>query len=491
MRRHPHLIEISTFPWLERLSREDGRPRTLADVPPSEWDALRSSGFDLVYLMGVWRRSPLGRQIARTDLSLLDAYDRALPGWSMKDVAGSPYCVQAYEPDDRVGGWRGVDRAREELARRGIGLVLDFVPNHTALDHEWLQTRPELYVTGTLDDHRRHPGLFHPVDDADGVRFVACAKDPYFPPWRDVAQLNHYNPATREALIDTLARVADHCDGVRCDMAMLVLNDVVERTWGHMVDLVWPRPADEFWPAAIARVRSLLYLAEVYWDREYTLQQQGFDFTYDKRLLDRLRFASAAEVRAHLRADPEYAAKLARFLENHDEERSSSAFGPKLPAAAAVAFTVPGLRFFFDGQTSGAATRSPVQLGRWPEGDVNPDVRAFYARLLPVLDRELLHDGTWMPLETRGCGDGTEAALVASAWRRAGELAVIAANLSSDTAQGLLQLGPLPPGRAFEFRDQLADRHYRWTRDDLRDGLYVRLPANGVHLFLVDADANT
>ena len=199
MRKHPHLYEISAWPWLERLSGR-GRPRlTLGDVHAATWDAIAETGTDCVYLMGVWRRSPAGRLMGRTDPSLIAEYDRTLPGWGMNDVPGSPYCIQAYEPDPRMGGWLGLDAARKELSDRGLRLILDFVPNHTGFDHEWVQTHPDYYVQGTLDNYRVEPTLYHPIETADGesLRFIACGRDPFFPPWRDVAQLNYFNPATR------------------------------------------------------------------------------------------------------------------------------------------------------------------------------------------------------------------------------------------------------------------------------------------------------
>src|SRR6266851_9054538 len=262
MRKHPHLYEISAWPWLERLSRRENRRVTLADVPDATWSAIANAGFDCVYLMGVWRRSAVGRLMGRTDPGLIAEYDRILPGWQMSDVPGSPYCIQAYEPDDRMGGWKGLDKCRAALAQRDMRLVLDFVPNHTGFDHDWIGTNPELYVQGTLDNYRAEPNLYHPIEDADGatVRFIACGRDPFFPPWRDVAQLNYFNPATREAMIGVLASIAQHADGVRCDMAMLVLNDVFAQTWQQRIDLLWGEPATEFWPEATRRA-PMTYLA--------------------------------------------------------------------------------------------------------------------------------------------------------------------------------------------------------------------------------------
>jgi hypothetical protein len=481
MRRHPHLYEISAWPWLEALSARAGKTITLGSVPAGAWDWLAKKGIDCVYLMGVWRRSAAGRLMARSDRGLIGEFDRILPAWSMGDVPGSPYCIQAYEPDARMGGWDGLDKARADLAARGMALVLDFVPNHTGFDHAWIQSNPDFYVQGTLDNYRLEPQLFHPVEDASDetiVRFMACGRDPFFPPWSDVAQLNYFNPKTREAMIGVLGTIATHCDGVRCDMAMLVLNDVFAQTWAKKVDLLWDAPADEFWPQAASRVK-MTYLAEVYWDREFQLQQQGFDFTYDKRLLDRLHHGNAEETRGHLRADPVYSAKLARFLENHDEARSLPQFGSRIRAAAALTFTLPGLRFFFDGQFEGADVRGPVQLGRWPSNPDNPEIRDLYARLLKAIDKPLFHDGEWRLL------DCTAPDLIACSWRKGKDLAIVAANITDHAADGLVNVGDLPKGDAFRLVDQLADRSYDWKRDDLAKGLYVKLPSGDAHVFLV------
>jgi hypothetical protein len=484
MRPHPHLYEISAWPWLERLSHQSGRRITLADVPAAEWDAVASLGFDIVYLMGVWQRSGVGRALARTDLRLLPEYDRVLPGWSMDDVPGSPYSIQAYVPDARMGGWAGLDAARAALAQRGIRLLLDFVPNHLGFDHAWIQSDPERFVQGTLDDYRAAPELYRPIESGDEktIRFFACGRDPFLPPWRDVAQLNYFNPETREAMIRELEAIGRHCDGVRCDMAMLLVNDVFANTWSSRVDLLWPQPDREFWPEAIARL-PMIYLAEVYWDREYQLQQQGFDYTYDKQLLDRLRYGDAAHVRGHLQAEPGYSARLARFIENHDEPRSAEVLEDRVRAAAVLTFTLPGLRFFLDGQLTGAALHAPVQLGRWPLEPDRPEIRSLYARLLATLNDPLFHDGEWSLLQVRSAGDISDVNLIASAWRRPHQLAIVVANLSSRESQGLIDAGELPPGAAFDLIDSLTDARYRWSRADLENGLYVRLSPGDAHLF--------
>jgi hypothetical protein len=130
-------------------------------------------------------------------------------------------------------------------------------------------------------------------------------------------------------------------------MAMLVLPDVFERTWG--------RKAEPLWPTTTARLREqfpgFTFMAEVYWDLEWTMLQQGFDYAYDKRLYDRLREGHARPAREHLWAGLDFQAKVARFLENHDEPRAAATFaaGPH-EAAAIITFLSPGLRFFHQGQ---------------------------------------------------------------------------------------------------------------------------------------------
>ena len=182
-------------------------------------------------------------------------------------------------------------------------------------------------------------------------------------------------------MIGELERIAGQCDGVRCDMAMLLLPDVFESTWGTRAEL--------FWPKATESVRqqhpNFRFMAEVYWDREWTLQQQGFDYAYDKRLYDRLREGHARPVREHFHAGLDYQNKLARFLENHDEPRAAATFAPEVhEAAAVITFLSPGLRFFHQGQFEGRKKRISPHLVRGPEEPVD---RAAEAVLRPAACR--------------------------------------------------------------------------------------------------------
>src|SRR5271167_2195290 len=249
IRNHPHLYEINTWTWLEQLSARLGRRITLAEVPDSEWDTLAQLGFNVVWLMGVWLRSPESRRITLEDPANGAGYDAALPGWKPDDVIASPYAVRGYAPDPRIGTWAALDGARKKLRARGMALLLDFVGNHTALDHPWTREHPEFYVQGTQEDFQRDASSFCRIETPRGVFYLALARDPYFPPWDDVAQLNHFSLQMRAAQLAELRLIASHCDGVRCDMAMLHLNDIFEKTWSHLLQGAKP-PEQEFWAKA-------------------------------------------------------------------------------------------------------------------------------------------------------------------------------------------------------------------------------------------------
>jgi hypothetical protein len=489
MRAHPHLYEINTWPWLEAESRLAGQSLTLADVPGDRWSRLRDLGMDIVYLMGIWTRSRIGRELALADSSLFTAYDGALPGWRAHDVVGSAYSIAAYTPDARIGTWDDLDAVRAQLHDRGMRLVVDFVPNHTGFDHPWIAAHPDRFVNASEETFRRSPSAFRPVELPSGeVRFIARGRDPFFPPWSDVAQLNYNSLDTRASMIDTLRSIAAHADGARCDMAMLVLSDVFERTWG---DVAGPAAPGEFWRDAVAALPGFLLIAEVYWDLEWRLQNVGFPFTYDKRLYDRLLHGSAADVRGHLAADSDYQRRSARFIENHDEPRSAAAFGERAAVAAVVMSTVQGLRFFHDGQFEGHRIHVPVQLGVSADEPVDARVAHFYDRLLAIVDAPAFHSDDWRLCDVRPCEDGRDDWSELAAWRwisggaDSRNLRVVIANLGAGVSEGLVHVDGLPDGDDFDFVDLLDGQRYRWRRADLAAGLFVRLAPSQAHIFSV------
>ena len=437
--RYPTIYEINTWVWLSELSTRAGTSVTLSSVPAAEWDALAAHGFDAVWLMGVWERSPAGIAIANQNNSLVDDFKRALPDFRPQDNVGSAYCVRRYVVDKQLGGPEGLSAARQELAKRGIRLILDFVPNHVARDHPWVIVHPNYFVQGNLDDAKSDPASFVNL----GGHVFACGRDPYFPAWQDVLQLNAFQSELRQAVLETVLSIAGQCDGIRCDMAMLLLNSIFERTWGSRAG---KPPATEYWRELIPAVKKIypdfLFVAEAYWDLEGELQQQGFDFCYDKRLYDRLEHGNAESVRQHLCADVAYQAKLLRFIENHDEPRAAATFSAAKERAAAVTIaTLPGARLFHEGQFEGRKIRLPVFLGRRPAELADQALQVFYHWLLDAIDAPVFREGQWALCDCAGWPDNPSYQnLVAWTWVKDNDRHLIIVNLSDSAAQARVQV---------------------------------------------------
>ena len=493
-RPHPHLYEINTMLWLQELSEKMSATIHLGDVPDQEWDDLQSKGLDYVWLMGIWERSPKSRQIAQHDPRLRKEYEHALPGWKPADVVGSPYSIRSYSPDPEIATWDQLDSVLEKLHRRGMRLILDFVPNHTSLDHDWVRSHPEYYIQRTTKHPDRFNQEFFKTEFGNEDLYLAHGKDPYFPAWTDTAQLNYFCEATRTAMIEELKTVAQHCDGVRCDMAMLVLKEIFQKTWGDDIGTSEP-PHSEFWTEAITAVskHDFVWIAEVYWDLEWILQRLGFHFTYDKRLYDRLCHASPSEVAAHLQADISYQQHLVRFVENHDEPRSALMFGnTRLPAIASLVTTLPGMRMFHHGQLEGKRIRPPVQLRRVKGEAPDPDTFAVYDRLLHISDEKVFHKGQWKRLTVQSAGDSSFENLISYQWQVHTVQKVVVVNLGMSESRGYLELSDLTHRAgvkhsrpsSFVFHDQLTGQEYLSNYEDfIRQGLYVSLTPFGAHVF--------
>ena len=260
--RYPSLYQINTRVWLTELSRVKGRPATLDDISDAELDQLAETGFDWIWLLSVWQTGAAGQRISRQNREWRKEFEETLPDLREEDIEGSGFAITGYTVHSKLGGNATLMRLRRRLRERGLSLMLDFVPNHTALDHPWVEEEPGYYVSGTERDLALAPQNYTSVPGRQADLVLAHGRDPYFPGWPDTLQLDYSNPATQEAMIGELLKIAELCDGVRCDMAMLVLPDVFERTWG--------RRAPPFWPKAIGCVREQFpdfrFMAVVYWD---------------------------------------------------------------------------------------------------------------------------------------------------------------------------------------------------------------------------------
>ena len=488
--RYPSLYQVNTRVWLTELSRALGHAATLDDVPDADLDRFAAQGFDWVWLLSAWQTGAAGRQVSRTNPEWRREFEETLPDLREDDIAGSGFAIAGYTVADPLGGRAALARLRaaSPVTRPSPDAGFRAEPHRpgsslggpaSRLLRAWHGGRPR----------PRARELHAAFIAAEQTCILAHGRDPYFPGWPDTLQLDYANPALQDAMIGELLTIAGQCDGVRCDMAMLVLPEIFERTWGRPSGAFWPRATD----AVRQRVPGFCFMAEVYWDLEWTLQQQGFDYTYDKRLYDRLREGHARPVREHLHAGLDYQDRLARFLENHDEPRAAATFPDgRHEAAAVLTYLAPGLRFFHQGQFDGRTRRISPHLCRGPEESVDQRLAGFYDRLLAVLRRPALRTGEWrlLPCGTAWDGNGTWDNYVAYSWQLGSEdRLIVAVNAASTHSQGFVRLpfGDLA-GRQWRLEDLLGDAVYVRDGGELQTwGLFLDEPPWKAQVFALCA----
>lgn len=483
--KYPSLYQINTRVWITEITSKIGRPATLDDIPDDELDRLAEMGFDWIWFLSVWSTGEVAREISRENSEWRHDFETTLPDLQEQDIAGSGFAITGYYVHPDLGGDEALKRLRERLQKRGLKLMLDFVPNHMAPDHPWVNDHPDYFVSGTVSDLENNPQNYTRITHGKNDLILAYGRDPYFSGWPDTVQLDYSNPKTVDAMSKELLRIAGQCDGVRCDMAMLILPEVFEKTWG--------RKAQPFWPIVITKVREknhgFLFMAEVYWDMEWTLQQQGFDYAYDKRLYDRLCEAHAKAVREHFYAGLDYQDKLARFLENHDEPRAAATFDQEThEAAAVITFLSPGLRFFHQGQFTGRKKRISPHLVRAPHEPINTALQKFYGSLLDLLKKPIFRNGKWSLLECVPAWEEnyTWDSFIAFAWEGTdGNRALVCVNYSPQSGQCYVRL-PFPElaGKQWKFDDLMSEASYNRAGNNLlKSGLYLDMPAWTYHVF--------
>lgn len=479
---NPTLFQLNTRVWLATPS---GRTATLDDISDADLDNFKRLGYDWLYLLSVWQTGKAGQQVSRTHKAWQKEFYHTLPDVRASDIAGSGFAITSYTVSELLGGNSALSRLRERMSKRGLKLMLDFVPNHVALDHPWLQEHPEYFVTGTEEDLKKQPANYIRLLTSNGERVVAHGRDPHFSGWPDTLQLNYVYPALQQAMTNELLHVAEKCDGVRCDMAMLLVPEVFEHTWG--------KKPEAFWPRALLHVRDhrpdFVAMAEVYWNMEHELQLQGFDFTYDKSLRDHLHNGAVRSVRQHFQAGLDYQMKSVRFLENHDEERAASSFPAGMhKAAAMLTYFSPCLRFFHQGQREGKRKRVSPHLARASEEPVDRRLEEFYTRLLDLLRRPAFHTGRWMLLDCVPAWGGNEShqTYIAFSWEGSNQERYLATvNYSSYRAQCFVKL-PFSNlvNKSWRLRDLFTDIHYDRDGNDLATrGLFLDEPGWKFYLF--------
>lgn len=490
MTYYPSIFEINIRVWIRQFDSENKRA-TLKDIPAEIWDDFTEKGFDYIWLMGIWKNCPATIRKYCFEEDLVRSYKKALKDFTDEDVIGSPYSIDVYEVNPLLGTDEELKRLKQELNKRGLKLILDFVPNHFSAESSLIESNPDIFLqTDETNFGSDYHTYFKPENGNEKI--FAHGRDPFFPAWQDTIQVNYFSDTAREFMISQLAKLTNVCDGVRCDMAMLALNNVFRNTWGGVLNKFgFEKPEDEFWKLAIGIIKDVepgfLFVAEAYWDLEWELQQLGFDYTYDKKLTDRLHEGYVMEIRDHLLAKEDYQKKSLRFLENHDEERAINALGKeKSRAAAIIISTLMGMRFYHNGQFEGKKTRLPVQLGRCANEKVQDDLVAFYNNLLNITKAGIFKIGEWKLLKTLQIfpGDESYRNILAWEWKLKDERRLVVVNFENCTSKCRIILDLRGYPERVILTDLLTGQDFHRSSEDIyAAGLYIELKNFQSHIF--------
>lgn len=486
---NPSIYEINTRVFVKRYSED----ASLNDVPDEYWDELSKKKFEYVWLLGVWKICESVIEKYCFEEELVRSYNKALKGWRRRDVIGSPFSIDYYELNSQLGDMQTLIELKKKLNDRGLKLILDLSPNHFGADSKLIRENPEIFleVDKSLYVNDSHT-YFKPYEDFE--RYFAHGRDPFFPAWQDTIQVNFFSNQAREYFKKILTEIINYCDGVRCDMAMLALNNIFKNTWAGVLEKKgWEQPEEEFWSEIISYIKNnnkdFIFIAEAYWDLEWDLQQLGFDYSYDKKLTDRLRYETSREIHDHLLAENEYQKKSLRFIENHDEDRAITAFGKeKSKAASVIISTIQGMRFYHNGQFEGKKIRLPLQLGREPEEPVIQGIKNFYKKLIDITTHDIFKNGEWNLLEPIPSWEGNNSYtnILAWEWRLKNNRRIILVNYSDILSTCRLKFDVTGLPDDFQIIDLLNDQeYYRTTEEVFHMGLYVELKPWQSHIFSI------
>lgn len=392
------LYEINTRVWIFELREKYGSSINLGNIPEIELDEI-SKYFDWIWFMGIWDHSKIDEKFIEEHPGLINEVEGALDDWQIQDIIGSPYSIKNYKINSIIGDLSDFRNLRERLNKKGVKVMVDFVPNHFGMESRLPLDEPDYFINLEKKPGFEIINLFNKVDTKKGVRWIAHGKDPYFPPWDDTYQVNIFNENLRNYLIKVLKYISSISDGVRCDMSMLLNNEVFDATWGWLNIDKLNALKDEFWNIAIREVKNqnpnFVFLAEVYWDLEVDLLSKGFDYAYEKKLYDNLISKNNNEIFERIMSTKNHIDKMCRFMENHDEDRLSSRMTDlENISAMAIIMTMPGLILIHQGQIEGNKIRVPVQLKRKSKEIAIDKIRFAYEKLF--MFHKMIRDGIWI-----------------------------------------------------------------------------------------------
>jgi len=398
------LLAKNTPVWLHQLSWKYQRKiERLDQIPAEELDEIAACGFNALWLVGVWQRSPASKKIKEL--------------YGKPQAIASAYSIQAYQISAQFGGEESLNVLKKKAHRIGIYLACDMVPNHTGLDSDWLIHHPDRYIWTAHNpcsdfafktpDLSSHPALqihleegyysqtgaaevFKVIHKPSGeLRFVYHGNDGTSMPWNDTAQLNYLNPETRRAVIDEILTVADKFKIIRLDAAMTLVKKHFRRLWFPSAaekkciptraafsisraefDRCMPH---EFWVDVIQTIARLkpdvLLIAEAFWLMEkYFIQELGMHRVYNSAFLHHLRDEKNQDFRKYvndiLTADAAMLERFVNFLTTPDELSAADQFGTsnKYIGACRVIACLPGLPMFGHGQWEGLMERYGMDI---------------------------------------------------------------------------------------------------------------------------------
>lgn len=320
------------------------------------WQSLKDKGFDAIWIMGIWKICEYSFNEAK----------KIYAQYPPETIVGSCFAIDSYTPDSFVGD---ILKLKTKLNSVGLKLILDFIPNHFGCMSSFFVNHPDLFLKPKnhnlkTNDSNKLPlqwtsseeGLNTNTFEYQNQRYF-LAKDPHYEPWSDVVQLNYSKPETIVAMQQELINISKLCNGVRCDMTMLMLPEIFEQTWGIK--------ALDFWHEAIAKVEainpSFIFIAEVYWNLEKQMIKQGFDLVYNKSFLDGI--VNNNETKSNYAKEIIQTGKSIIFLENHDESRINSLFEPdKVKELTDFMFAQNSSILIQDGQLESTKERLPIQI---------------------------------------------------------------------------------------------------------------------------------
>jgi len=475
MNDNPKLYEINTRVWIKQF----GKNIKLSEIPNDYFKNLRQLGFSYIWLMGVWKTPAENIKYALSP-ELIKRYKKCFPDWKPEDVIGSPYAIDSYQLNPLLGTFEDLIQLKEKVNQLGLKVILDFIPNHFGAHSSVVNNSTQLFLKGDEQLLKDDFSTYFRLETNENI-ILAHGRDPFFLAWSDTAQLNYFSAETRTFMTEQLLQLTNYCDGLRCDMAMLSMNNVFQNTWsGPITKFNLEKPQTEFWTDAIKKVKKVkpnfILIAEVYWDLESELIDLGFDYAYYKHFLDMLINDDIPGIKHNLNSDLNYLKKLVFFLENHDEERAVKSLGIKKSIASSVIFlTLPGMKLLYNGQLDGKRIRCPVQIGKPSDDKGLKNLKDFYLKILPVINNETYQKGTFNLIQPNVYNKKDESYnnILVWYWQYYNVIRITIVNYSPKHAKGKIKFSVNNLPSIVELKDLLTKANLKITSKKLSDEGFV------------------